>query len=80
MAFAEDDLEGQSFVATFRDRLQKLGWTDGRNIRIDYRWSSLDGELMQQSAKELVALQPDLILSSRAGLGNLNKAISGVSA
>ena len=63
MGFAESDREGQAFVAAFREGLQKLGWTEGRNIRIDYRWTALDRELIQQFAKELVALQPDLILT-----------------
>jgi len=63
MGFAETDREGQTFVAVFRDALQKLGWAEGHNIRIDYRWTALDKELIQQFAKELVALQPDLILT-----------------
>jgi putative tryptophan/tyrosine transport system substrate-binding protein len=63
MGFAENDPEGQASVAAFREGLQKLGWTDGRNIRIDTRWAALDVESMQRFAKELVALQPDLILS-----------------
>jgi ABC-type uncharacterized transport system substrate-binding protein len=63
MGFAESDREGQAFVAAFRGALQKLGWVEGRNIRIDYRWTALDKELMQRFAKELVALQPDLILT-----------------
>jgi ABC-type uncharacterized transport system substrate-binding protein len=63
MGFAESDREGQAFVAAFRGGLQKLGWVEGRNIRIDYRWTGLDKELMQRFAKELVALQPDLILT-----------------
>jgi len=64
MSFAESDPEGQAFVAAFREELQKLGWTDGRNIRIDTRWAAPDVEAMQRFAQELVALQPDLILSS----------------
>ena len=63
MGFAESDREGQAFVAAFREGLQKLGWVEGRNIRIDYRWTALDKELMQRFTKELVALQPDLILT-----------------
>src|SRR5215472_14219498 len=63
MAFAESDPEGQTFAAAFREGLQKLGWTEGRNIRIDSRWAAGDAEAMQRLAKELVALQPDLILS-----------------
>src|SRR5262245_19194680 len=60
MGFAESDRAGQALVATCRERLQKLGWAKGRNIRIDYRWTSLDKELMQRFAKDLLALQPDL--------------------
>ena len=63
MAYAESDREAQTVVAAFRDGLQKAGWTEGRNIRIDTRWAAADVELMQRFAKELVALQPDLILS-----------------
>jgi putative ABC transport system substrate-binding protein len=63
MAFAESNLEGQANVAAFREELQKLGWTEGRNIRIDTRWAAFDVQAMQRFATELVALQPDLILS-----------------
>jgi putative ABC transport system substrate-binding protein len=63
MAYAESDPEGQAWVAAFRERLQKLGWAEGRNIRIATRWATPDVEPMQRFAKELVALQPDLILS-----------------
>jgi putative tryptophan/tyrosine transport system substrate-binding protein len=64
MAFAESDREGQAFVAAFREELEKFGWAEGRNIHIDTRWAAADTELMQRFAKELVALQPDLILSN----------------
>ncbi len=64
MAHSESDPEFQAYVAAFREGLQKLGWTEGRNIRIDSRWGALDdAEARQRSAKELVALQPDLILT-----------------
>jgi ABC-type uncharacterized transport system substrate-binding protein len=63
MGFAESDQEGQIFIAAFRDGLHKLGWTEGRNIRFDTRWAALDADSVQRFAKELVALQPDLILS-----------------
>jgi putative ABC transport system substrate-binding protein len=63
MGFAESDPEGQALVAAFREGLEKLGWAEGRNVRIDYRWTALDKELMQRFAKELVALQPDVILT-----------------
>jgi putative ABC transport system substrate-binding protein len=63
MAYAENDREGRAWVAAFREGLQKLGWTEGRTVRSDYRWAASDVELMQRFAKELVGLQPDLILS-----------------
>jgi putative ABC transport system substrate-binding protein len=63
MAHAESDPEGQIFVAVFRETLQKLGWAEGRNIRIDVRWAA-EIELMAGFAKELVALQPDVILAN----------------
>jgi putative tryptophan/tyrosine transport system substrate-binding protein len=63
MVYAENDSEAQAWVAAFREGLQKLGWTEGRNIRIDTRWAAADAEAMQRFAQELVALQPDLILS-----------------
>ena len=63
MGFPESP-EGQAWVAAFREGLQKLGWTEGRNTKIDTRWTTPDdAEAMQRFAKELVALQPDLILS-----------------
>jgi putative ABC transport system substrate-binding protein len=64
MAFAESDREGQSFVTAFREGLQKPGWMEGRNIRIDIRWAAGETEAMQRLAKELVALQPELIVSA----------------
>jgi putative ABC transport system substrate-binding protein len=64
MAFAESDPQAQARVAAFRAELQKLGWEEGRNIRIDIRWATTsDGASMQRFAAEVVALQPDLILS-----------------
>ena len=64
MAFADGDQEAQAWVVAFREELQKLGWAEGRNIRIDTRWGAIDLDSRQRFAKELVALQPDLILSS----------------
>ena len=64
MGYAENDSEAQAWIAAFREGLQKLGWTEGRNVRVDTRWASADAEAMQRFAQELVALQPDLILSA----------------
>ena len=63
MAVPESDSEYQAFLAAFREGLQKLGWTEGRNIRIDTRWAGPEVESIQRFAKELIALQPDLIVS-----------------
>src|SRR5262245_31663070 len=63
MGVPENDAEYQAFLAAFREGLQELGWAEGRNIRIDTRWAGLDVQSMQQNAKELIALQPDLIVS-----------------
>ena len=64
MGFAESDQQGRARVAAFREELQKLGWAESRNIGIEYRWTTpIDVESRQRSAKELVALHPDLILS-----------------
>jgi len=63
MGFLESDPEAQARVAAFREGLQKLGWTEGRNVQIDTRWAALDAQAMQRFAKELVGLQPDVILA-----------------
>jgi len=61
---AESDPRAQARVAAFRKGLQTLGWDEGRNIRTDIRWATTsDAPSMQKFAKELVALQPDVILS-----------------
>jgi putative tryptophan/tyrosine transport system substrate-binding protein len=61
--YAESDSEASAWLATFREELGKLGWNEGRNLRIDYRWPVLDTESMQRFARELVALEPDVILT-----------------
>ncbi|MGB8589572.1 MAG: ABC transporter substrate-binding protein [Pseudolabrys sp.] len=61
---AADDPDGQVRSAAFVRGLQQLGWTDGRNIRIDYRWGAGDADNMRKYAAELVALAPDVILAS----------------
>ena len=64
MGYPESDSEAQANIAGFREGLEKLGWVEDRNIRFDTRWATPeDAEARQGFAKELVALQPDLILS-----------------
>jgi putative tryptophan/tyrosine transport system substrate-binding protein len=58
-----EDHEAQSWIAALREELGKLGWAEGRNLEIDIRWAAADVALMKRFAKELVALQPDLILT-----------------
>ena len=59
-----DDPEEQARLAALRQRLQELGWTDGRNVRIDYRWGAADAGRSRTYAAELVALAPDVILAA----------------
>jgi putative ABC transport system substrate-binding protein len=63
MNLAADDAEGQAKIAAFRQGLQQLGWTDGDNVRIDYRWAAGDASRFQRYAEELLALAPDVILA-----------------
>ena len=62
-----DDPEAQSRVTAFVQGLQELGWTDGRNVRIDYRWGLADADRLRRHAAELVTLAPDVVLAG----GNL---------
>src|SRR2546430_3477895 len=59
-----DDPEGQARLAAFHQGLQQLGWTVGRNVQIDYRWGAGDADRIRKFAAELVALAPDVILST----------------
>jgi putative ABC transport system substrate-binding protein len=61
--FAEDDRQAQARDLAFLQGLQQLGWTDGRNIRIDTRWTAGDPARARKYAAELVALEPDLVLA-----------------
>ena len=61
---AADDPEGQASVAAFQQALQQLGWSDGRNVRIDIRWSHNDVDLDRKYAAELIALAPDILLAA----------------
>jgi putative ABC transport system substrate-binding protein len=63
MSASESDKGYQSLLATFRDELGKLGWAENRNIHSDYRWGAVDAQSRQRFAKELIAIQPDLLLA-----------------
>jgi putative ABC transport system substrate-binding protein len=74
-----DDPEGQARVAAFRQELQRLGWTDGRNMRLDIRWGGGDAEFLRKLAAELVALAPDVLFSTgTASTGPLLQATRAV--
>ena len=61
---AVDDPEALARVTAFAQGLQQLGWTDGRNIRIDIRWAAGNADEIRKQASELVGLAPDAILTS----------------
>src|SRR5215469_14239281 len=60
---AKDDPEAASRVAAFQQALASAGWVDGRNLRIDYRWTGGDADRLKKYMSELVALAPDVILA-----------------
>jgi putative tryptophan/tyrosine transport system substrate-binding protein len=64
MASAADDLVSQARIAAFLQGLQQLGWTDGRNVRIDTRWATTNADDLRRHAAELAALAPDVILAA----------------
>ena len=64
LAMAPDDPEAQLRVKAFEAGLRELGWTEGRNLRLEYRWAAGDAALLRKQATELVGLAPDLILAT----------------
>ena len=62
--FAADDAEGQARVGAFLQGLALLGWTDGRNVRIDTRWATANAVEIRRHAAELAALAPDVVLAA----------------
>jgi ABC-type uncharacterized transport system substrate-binding protein len=79
MSLAADDKQAQARLAAFLQGLQELGWTDGRNVRIDIRWGAGDADRNRRHAAELVALAPDVILASGGSVvGTLLQATSTV--
>jgi putative ABC transport system substrate-binding protein len=68
MNLAADDPETVQRMAAFTQGLQELGWTDGRNVRIDYRYGLGDADRYRRYAAELVALAPDVLLANGASI------------
>jgi putative ABC transport system substrate-binding protein len=72
---AADDAEAMARLAAFLQALQQLGWTDNRNVHIDYRWGAGEPERIRRNAAEMAALAPDVILANgTAGVGPLLQA------
>jgi putative tryptophan/tyrosine transport system substrate-binding protein len=62
----EDDFNNRRFAALLRENLATAGWTEGRNLRLDFRFAANDSKLLQASAKQLVSSSPDVIVSYSA--------------
>ena len=82
MNLTADDPESSARVTAFAQGLQRLGWTAGHNVRIDYRWGAgaVDADISRRYAAELVALVPDVILaggSSAVRLHHFSKHAEG---
>jgi putative ABC transport system substrate-binding protein len=76
MPLARDNPEGQARLTAFLQGLQKLGWTEGRNLQIEYRWGTGD---LQKAATELVALSPDVIFTTTtSGVAAMQQATRSV--
>src|SRR5262245_45993067 len=73
-SLAADDQDNKVRLAAFQQRLQQLGWTDGHNVRIDYRFAAANAENYRKYAAELVALAPDVILAPGASLAPMLQA------
>src|SRR5262249_14689835 len=78
MAVAETDVDVRKGITIFQQRLQELGWRDGQNIHVDYRWGDADPARIQALAKELVDLHPDVLVghSTPSAKGLLNQTRS----
>src|SRR5438477_11881470 len=71
MNIPADDEEALLYMAAFQQGWQELGWTVGRNLRIDHRWGPSNLERARQQVAELIALAPDVILVAGATVGEL---------
>jgi putative ABC transport system substrate-binding protein len=61
---AAGDAQSMSYISALLQELQRLGWTDGRNVRIEFRWGAGDAEQYRKIAAELVALTPDVVVAN----------------
>jgi putative ABC transport system substrate-binding protein len=76
---AEDDPEGRARAAAFRQGLQELGWTDGHNLRIEWRWSGGDVGRIRAHAAEIAELAPELVVANgTANLSAVRQAIRSI--
>ena len=79
MLYAENDPIGEGRAAVFRQSLEKLGWTIGRNLHIDYKWGLGDGDWLRAAATELLQRAPDVILANGGALRPVQEASRAVS-
>jgi putative ABC transport system substrate-binding protein len=73
LALSEQDAEVQARIAAFRKELERLGWREGRNLRVEYRWAGADPELARAYAAELVAQKPDVIFAAPTSMAAVVK-------
>jgi putative tryptophan/tyrosine transport system substrate-binding protein len=78
MNIPADDPEAQLYMAAFQQSLQELGWTIGRNVRIDHRWGPNVGARARQQVAELLALAPDVMLVAGGNLPEVMQSTIGV--
>jgi putative ABC transport system substrate-binding protein len=79
MGTAESDPEAKTYIAAFVQGLNALGWTAGRNVQIDYRWTEGDAERIRAYAAELIALAPNAILAyGTSHVGPLQRATRSI--
>jgi putative tryptophan/tyrosine transport system substrate-binding protein len=79
VAYGQGDPEARTRIAAFLDTFQKLGWADGRNVRIEYHWGAGDANRAKAAASELIRSKPDVILaSSNAALDDVRQLTSTI--
>ena len=77
--YSQTDREGQASIAAFLDTFQKLGWADGRNVRVEYRWGAGDAERTRAAAAELVRSAPEVIVvATSPALAELQRLTSTI--